>query len=135
MDYRTLHTKTVAELRKLARELKVKVPAGTAKSRLVELVLEGQLAAAERANQQRAAAPASASDADAAAAPASASDADAAAAPASASDAEASPPPAAPKRTRRARAESQSPAQEPAEKPARRGRARKVAPPKRARRR
>ena len=128
MDYRTLHTKTVAELRKLAKELKVKVPAGTAKSRLVELVLEGQLAAAERANQQRAAAPASASDVDAAAAPASASDADAAAAPASASDAEASPPPAAPKRTRRARAESQSPAQEPAEKPARRGRARKVAP-------
>ena len=49
MDYRTLHMKTVVELRQLAKELKVKVPAGTAKSRLVELVLEGQLAAAERA--------------------------------------------------------------------------------------
>ena len=39
MDYRTLHMKTVVELRQLAKELKVKVPAGTPKSRLVELVL------------------------------------------------------------------------------------------------
>ena len=46
MDYQTLHMKTVIELRKLARELGVQVPAGTLKSRLVELVLEGQQRAA-----------------------------------------------------------------------------------------
>ena len=57
MDYRTLHTKTVVELRKLAKELKVKVPAGTAKSRLVELVLEGQLAAARQAGERAAQTP------------------------------------------------------------------------------
>ena len=49
MDYQTLHMKTVVELRKLAKELGAKVPAGTAKSRLVEIVLEAQLAAANRA--------------------------------------------------------------------------------------
>ena len=54
MDYRTLHTKTVVELRQLAKELKVKVPAGTAKSRLVELVLEGQLAAARQSAERAA---------------------------------------------------------------------------------
>ena len=45
--------KTVVELRQLAKELKVKVPAGTPKSRLVELVLEGQLAAAAQANERK----------------------------------------------------------------------------------
>ena len=54
MDYRTLHMKTVVELRQLAKELKIKVPAGTAKNRLVELVLEGQLAAARQANERAA---------------------------------------------------------------------------------
>ena len=54
MDYRTLHMKTVVELRQLAKELKVKVPAATPKSRLVELVLEGQLAAAAQANERAA---------------------------------------------------------------------------------
>ena len=29
LDYRSLHMKTVADLRKLAKELHVKVPAGT----------------------------------------------------------------------------------------------------------
>ena len=46
MDYQTLHMKTVVELRKIARELGVSVPAGTLKNRLVELVLEAQGVAA-----------------------------------------------------------------------------------------
>ena len=45
MDYRSLHMKTVADLRKLAKELHVKVPAGTPKARLVELVLGAQMQA------------------------------------------------------------------------------------------
>ena len=40
MDYRTLHSKTVLDLRKIAKELKVKVPAGTSKSILVEMLVE-----------------------------------------------------------------------------------------------
>ncbi len=40
MDYRTLHAKTVAELRTLAKELKVKLPVGVNKNRLVELVMD-----------------------------------------------------------------------------------------------
>lgn len=54
MDYQTLHMKTVVELRKLAKELGAKVPAGTAKSRLVEIVLEAQAAAASRAAEAHA---------------------------------------------------------------------------------
>ena len=39
MDYRTLHSKTVLDLRKMAKELKVKVPAGTSKAILVEMLV------------------------------------------------------------------------------------------------
>ena len=46
MDYRTLHMKTVVDLRKQAKELGAKVPAGTPKNRLVEIVLEAQQARA-----------------------------------------------------------------------------------------
>jgi len=40
MDYRSLHEKTVVELRTLARQHKVKVPAGTHKARIVEMLLQ-----------------------------------------------------------------------------------------------
>lgn len=40
MDYRSLHIKTVVELRKLAKELNVKIPAGTSKSNIIEMILE-----------------------------------------------------------------------------------------------
>ncbi len=40
MDYRTLHAKTVAELRSMAKELKVKLPVGVNKNRLVELIMD-----------------------------------------------------------------------------------------------
>ena len=43
MDYRTLHSKTVLDLRKMAKELKVKVPAGTSKAILVEMLVEAML--------------------------------------------------------------------------------------------
>ena len=42
MDYRSLHSKTVADLRRIAREAGVKVPSGTTKAILVELILEKQ---------------------------------------------------------------------------------------------
>jgi hypothetical protein len=44
LDYRTLHLKTVQELRALAKTYGIKVPAGLNKSRLVELVLEAEQA-------------------------------------------------------------------------------------------
>ena len=40
MDYRSLHMKTVADLRILAKAEGVKLPAGTNKARMVELILE-----------------------------------------------------------------------------------------------
>ena len=40
MDYRLLHMKTVADLRRIAREEKIKVPAGTNKALLVEMLVE-----------------------------------------------------------------------------------------------
>ena len=49
MDYRSLHEKTVIELRKLAKELGCKVPSGTTKNRLVEIVLEAHGAALAKA--------------------------------------------------------------------------------------
>ncbi len=42
MDYQSLHMKTVVELRKLAREQGVRVPAGTNKDTLIELLLEAE---------------------------------------------------------------------------------------------
>ena len=37
MDYQSLHMKTVADLRKLAKTMGVKVPAGTNKSLLIDI--------------------------------------------------------------------------------------------------
>ena len=49
MDYQSLSMKTVVELRGIAKDLGVKVPAGTKKNVLVELILEGsQRAEAEK---------------------------------------------------------------------------------------
>ncbi len=42
MDYRTLHAKTVADLRLLAKQNGVKLPVGAAKMRIVELILENE---------------------------------------------------------------------------------------------
>ncbi len=54
MDYRTLHAKTVGELRSLARELHLKVPVGTNKAHMVEMVLDAiQQQDALRAQERR----------------------------------------------------------------------------------
>ena len=45
MDYQSLHMKTVADLRKLAKEHGVRVPAGTNKETLIALLLEADRAA------------------------------------------------------------------------------------------
>ena len=55
MDYRTLHAKTVADLRRIAKEEGVKVPAGTNKARLVEMILEAQAAKAVQVKEKAAA--------------------------------------------------------------------------------
>ncbi len=44
MDYQSLHIKTVVELRKLAKEAGVRVPAGTNKSTLIAMLLEAEAA-------------------------------------------------------------------------------------------
>ena len=41
MEYRTLYAKTVAELRRIARQDGIKIPVGASKMRIVELILEG----------------------------------------------------------------------------------------------
>ena len=46
-DYQSLHMKTVADLRKLAKTMGVKVPAGTNKSLLIDMLLEADKAQAE----------------------------------------------------------------------------------------
>ena len=48
MDYRTLHTKTVADLRRLAKQNGVKLPIGCVKMRMIEMILENER---ERMNQ------------------------------------------------------------------------------------
>ena len=45
MDYRSLHMKTVVDLRQIAKAEGVKLPAGVNKARIVELILEKQAAA------------------------------------------------------------------------------------------
>ena len=63
MDYRLLHMKTVAELRQLAKENQVKIPLGTKKAQMVEMILEKQQAmeqAEEKKPGSTPAAPASA---------------------------------------------------------------------------
>ena len=42
MDYQTLHGKTVVELRQLARERKVRIPVGTNKTEMINLLLESE---------------------------------------------------------------------------------------------
>ena len=44
MDYQSLHNKTVVELRKLAKEAGVRIPAGTNKSTLIAMLLEAERA-------------------------------------------------------------------------------------------
>ena len=70
MDYRLLHMKTVAELRQLAKENQVKIPLGTKKAQMVELILEKQQAMEQAAEKQPAAEPATAAPAAAETAPA-----------------------------------------------------------------
>ena len=48
MDYQSLHLKTVVELRKLAKDAGVKIPAGTNKNTLIEMLLEAERAAAPK---------------------------------------------------------------------------------------
>ncbi|MDO4741218.1 MAG: hypothetical protein Q4A66_11160, partial [Eubacteriales bacterium] len=60
MDYRLLHEKTVAQLRALAKEEQIRIPAGANKARIVELLLEvenkraGELAARQAQAQHSA---------------------------------------------------------------------------------
>jgi len=49
MDYQSLHMKTVVELRKLAKEQGVRVPTGTNKNTLIEMLLEAEKTGAEAA--------------------------------------------------------------------------------------
>ena len=49
MDYQSLHNKTVVELRSLAREMKVKIPSGTGKAVMIEMLLEAEAAQARSA--------------------------------------------------------------------------------------
>ena len=60
MDYRSLHMKTVADLRQIAKDIELKIPARTSKAVLVEMILERQAAKAASAqpNPAREAAPA-----------------------------------------------------------------------------
>ena len=53
MDYRTLHTKTVADLRRIAKEEGVKVPAGTNKALLVQMIVDRQVENAANAAAAR----------------------------------------------------------------------------------
>ena len=53
MDYRSLHAKTVADLRQIGRSLKVKFPVGTTKARMIEMILE-HFQAEEAANAAQA---------------------------------------------------------------------------------
>ncbi|MGN0185164.1 MAG: Rho termination factor N-terminal domain-containing protein, partial [Aristaeellaceae bacterium] len=46
MDYRSLHMKTVADLKQIAKEMELKIPARTSKAVLVEMILERQAARA-----------------------------------------------------------------------------------------
>ena len=53
MDYRMLHAKTVVELRQIARAEGVKIPAGTNKALIVEMILEAQTGRARAAQQAK----------------------------------------------------------------------------------
>ena len=62
MDYQSLHIKTVAELRALAKTMGVRIPAGTNKSAMIKLLLDAY-EAAEAAPKPKAEAQASAESA------------------------------------------------------------------------
>ena len=49
MDYQSLHIKTVVELRALAREMKVRLPAGVNKEEIIDRLLSAEKSAAEAA--------------------------------------------------------------------------------------
>ncbi len=51
MDYQSLHMKTVVELRRLAKDAGVKVPAGTNKTTLIQLLLESEKPAAPKSTK------------------------------------------------------------------------------------
>ncbi len=53
MDYQSLHNKTVVELRKLAKEAGVRIPAGTNKSTLIAMLLEAEQAKAAQRTEAR----------------------------------------------------------------------------------
>ncbi|MDO4370578.1 MAG: transcription termination factor Rho [Clostridia bacterium] len=67
MDYRLLHMKTVAELRQLAKENQVKIPLGTKKAQMVELILEKQQAMEQAEEKKLVSAPAAPASAEPAA--------------------------------------------------------------------
>ena len=67
MDYRLLHMKTVAELRQLAKENQVKIPLGTKKAQMVELILEKQQAMEQAEEKKPVSAPAAPASAEPAA--------------------------------------------------------------------
>ncbi len=48
MDYHSLHVKTVADLRQIAKDEGIKIPAGTKKAVLVEMILENRKQAARK---------------------------------------------------------------------------------------
>ena len=52
MDYRSLHIKTVTDLRQIAKDMGVKIPAKTNKATLVEIILEHQAARAAAAQEK-----------------------------------------------------------------------------------
>ena len=57
MDYRSLHAKTVADLRQIGRSLKVKFPVGTTKARMIEMILQHIMEETEQAAQEQQNAP------------------------------------------------------------------------------
>ena len=57
MDYQTLQIKTVADLRKLAKDVGLKIPAGTKKSVLIDMLLEADRKASKPAEKPAAAKP------------------------------------------------------------------------------
>ena len=53
MDYRSLHAKTVADLRQIGRSLKVKFPVGTTKARMIEMIFQHIMEETEQAAQEQ----------------------------------------------------------------------------------
>ena len=53
MDYHSLHMKTVVELRKIAKDERVRIPAGTSKAGIIDLILEQRGRAADAVPETR----------------------------------------------------------------------------------